>query len=369
MPLLAMDAQPGNGMREAVSLFYERGVNGQPGPVISTLQQFQAAKESLDQMIQASMKAGEPTNLTRRLTQLRNSVDTAVKRTNPEYRTADRLFSGAKNGQELMQMGANATLRGGNPQRALLQRFAQMTPEQQEFVREGVAQKLKDNIVNLTPGSGSTAKQFDRTALYRFISRVFPPDQSRRLISEIKRETTSTGSLSDVFGNSRTAPMNEGMKRVAEDAAIAGDAMTLNAPAVAKGIGAKISRNFVAEKNNALMRSLMSTDPQTAASATQTVQRGAQSSANSARRSANIVSGLTAAGARGAMQTYPQDYKPSVTRPAAAYPTPAAPVAPPLPQGVPAGAMYSPSRKMWKAPNGGLFHEDGRSIVNVPQSQ
>lgn len=40
----------------------------------------------------------------------------------------------------------------------------------------------------------------------------------------------------------------------------------------------------------------------------------------------------------------------------------AAPAAPPVPQGVPAGSAFSPSRRMWRSPNGQFFDAEGRAV-------
>lgn len=44
------------------------------------------------------------------------------------------------------------------------------------------------------------------------------------------------------------------------------------------------------------------------------------------------------------------------------YQTPKAPVAPPLPKGLPAGSQYSPSRKQWRDPNGKFYDANGAPL-------
>lgn len=40
--------------------------------------------------------------------------------------------------------------------------------------------------------------------------------------------------------------------------------------------------------------------------------------------------------------------------------TPQAPAIPPMPPHLPDGSLYSPSRSMWKTPDGVLYHADGQ---------
>lgn len=48
--------------------------------------------------------------------------------------------------------------------------------------------------------------------------------------------------------------------------------------------------------------------------------------------------------------------------------TPSAPVAPPPPQNIPPGSLYSPSRKLWRAPDGRTYNSAGQPVA-LPQAQ
>lgn len=233
---------------------------------VSTLSQFQAAKQSLDNMITASRKGGEDTPLTNRLQELRAATDKAVKSTNPEYANADTIFSGARTAQDLLALGQKGVLRAGPAQDEALARFSTMTPEQKDVFRIGVARNMQNAVNNLNDGSTVAAKQFNREAFRNFIQKTFEPDQADQLLTELGREGISSRTLPDVFGNSRTAPMAYGLEGLAEDAKLAGNLLALNPHGVAQGLGNKYTRKYTGQKAENIINMMMNADPHSPAS-------------------------------------------------------------------------------------------------------
>lgn len=130
-----------------------------------------------------------------------------------------------------LEAGANLTTRLGAKSREALRDFATMTPAQQELYRLGFARKLMDMAANPQIG-GAVANQFRTTAVREIVEELFPQSnanlwaQGQRLLRDLRREASTTGTKNFVMGGSQTAEKSSDMGRLMEGAQAAADVAT-----------------------------------------------------------------------------------------------------------------------------------------------
>lgn len=302
----------GSSVKRALRAFLVKGSDaggGEPA-AINRLSQYSAARNGLDDMITRSLdQFGKPTKLTMYLTDLRNSVNSEIRNTNPLYAAADDIYSDAARGIDVLQLGRNALTRSGK--RKALTRFNKMTPEQRELFRIGVVQEMTDMVNDKLTTSTMKARQFDKDSITDLINKVFTKKKAEDLINELRRETTSTRTMMDVFSGSRTAPMSYGMGELADDAQIAGQALSGNVRGTLGAYGKKLARQAVGQKAAEIIKKLMATDPaETRALLRQLDRRSEQNLANELRRvimrgRASAVGSATASTATAPQPRYP----------------------------------------------------------------
>lgn len=282
------------GLEKATDLFFEPLVVGsrvrKVGQPISDMKRFQASREALDQMIETSFKDGKPTRLTRKLTQLRQSVNNVVRNANPDMAAADDMFSGAKSSQTVMKQGQELTTRLGAKTDDALKGFDKLNPDQRDLYRLSFLKKLDNMVANPRDGAG-LANQFQSESVRKVIRRLFAGDQKlikapksaaekaqnvaaaransktraqgEELIKRIREEATTTKTLNEVTGRGQTitAPWGQDMGKMMAGAKAGADVLTGRWGAVLENLSSRLSYQIGEKQAKAIMQNLTETDP------------------------------------------------------------------------------------------------------------
>lgn len=257
------------------------------GKPISDVPRYQAAREALDQMIEASKNAqGKATPLTRKLTAFRKSINQTVRDANPYLAAADDQFSGAMATQELLKRGEQLTTQLGSKTDDFFKDFGKLSPEQREIVRLAFLRKLENQAARPQEGA-AVANQFRSNAVKQTIQRLFGPEKIKKgmsdaeikalrarnkentaigntLIRQGREEATTTGTLNYLTGrgNSPTAPWQRDMAVMEEGAQLVGDAMTLNWRGVLQKTGKKLANQIGERTSKEILDNLTNTAPE-----------------------------------------------------------------------------------------------------------
>ena len=267
------------GLEKAVDLFFEPVMMGSRvrklGQPIGDMKRFQASREALDQMIETSFKDGKPTRLTRKLTQLRQSVNNVVRNANPDMAAADDMFSGAKSSQSIMKQGQELTTRLGAKTADALKGFDKLNPDQKDLYRLSFLQKLDNMVANPRDGAG-LANQFQSESVRKVIRRLFSPDKrlspkenkairsrGEELIKRLREEATTTKTLNEVTGrgNSPTAPWQQDMGKFMAGAKAGADVLTGRWGAVLDNLTNRLTYQIGERQAKAIMQTLTETEP------------------------------------------------------------------------------------------------------------
>lgn len=239
------------GMDRALGLFRDNR-----GRAFATLRKYHDARQALDQMIEESRgQLGRDTPLTRELNGIRRRLNDTVRQQNRALAEADDLFSGARGGQQLLDLGRSLVARSGAQATRQLRRMATMTDEQSQMVRLGFLQRMADDIENKRLGN-ETVSQFRTPAGARMIRAIVGGDEAERLISDFRSEAISTKTLRDMYSGSRTAPLMEDMKALEENAQLAAAALTGNVRGVAQSLATRLRRQIGARQSRELLNML-----------------------------------------------------------------------------------------------------------------
>jgi hypothetical protein len=263
-----------SGIRSGMDLFLDEDGNG----IALTVPQYMARRLALDHMISASKNGYEPTPLTGNLSALRKIVDTSFKNVNGDLKAADAIYHGASTAKEIMDMSsAPSVLTAGPGQRDFLARFAKMTPEQQDVARIGVLQRFSDMAKRPTDtlsgvAPARTAVQFTNRGTADLVNKIFQPDQASQILSELKREVIGSGTLANTFRGSGTPEIGYGIEQMTDLPRAAGQLASGNISGAMRYVGNKLSRSHIDRKNEAIVKALMSTDPQTLQNVSRSIQ-------------------------------------------------------------------------------------------------
>lgn len=164
-----------------------------------------------------------------------------------------------------LEAGAAMTTRLGAPAREALREFDTMTPAQQELFRLGFARSLMDKAANPQVG-GAVANQFNTPAVRDIVTRLYAGDanlqrQGRRLLRDLRRETTTTKTKNDVMAGARTAELGSDMGRMMEDAKTAADALTGRPWKLLENLSTRLTTQIGRRGAAEVMRILTETDP------------------------------------------------------------------------------------------------------------
>lgn len=257
------------------------------GKPIGDVPRYQAAREALDQMIDASKNAqGKATPLTRKLTIFRNSINEVMRESNPLMAAADDQFAGAKATQRLLQRGEDLTTQLGSKTDEFFKDFNNLSPEQREIVRLAFLRKLQNQAARPQEGA-ALANQFRSEAVRQTIQRLFGPEPIRKgmtadeikalkarnkenlalgndLIKAGRREATTTNTLNYITarGNSPTAPWQRDMQQAQEGAEFVGEALTGNVPGLMKRFGRKLAAQMGERRSKIILDNLTNTQPE-----------------------------------------------------------------------------------------------------------
>jgi hypothetical protein len=164
-----------------------------------------------------------------------------------------------------LEAGAAMTTRLGAPAREALREFDAMTPAQQELFRLGFARSVMDKAANPQVG-GAVANQFNTPAVRDIVTRLYSGDanlqrQGRRLLRDLRRETTTTKTKNDVMAGARTAELGSDMGRMMEDAKTAADALTGRPWKLLENLSTRLTTQIGRRGAAEVMRILTETDP------------------------------------------------------------------------------------------------------------
>jgi len=122
----------------------------------NTLERFQQARRSLEEMVTALRRSADPDPMAlNAIRQLRDDVNNAVGQTNPAFRAADQQFASDMAREEAMDLGRAYALRSGQHQddtldtlRRLERRHPQHAEELRDYFGQGVLRRLADDVEN-----------------------------------------------------------------------------------------------------------------------------------------------------------------------------------------------------------------------------
>lgn len=279
------------GLEKATDLFFMpvMGADGKVaklGEPITDVKRYQGAREALDDMIEAAKgEHGKHTNLSRRLSIFRRSVNETVRKANPLLAAADDQYSGAKSTQALLKRGEELNTRLGSKSDEFFKDYKSLNGEQREIIRLGFLRSLSNKAGNPRDGAG-VANQFQSPAVRETILKLFSPDQApkgatkaqlkdlakrnreivtlgRDLIKGMKQEATTTNTLNAVTGrgNSPSAPWLRDMEGMQAGAEIVGDVATLNWRGALMKTARKLSSQIGEEGAKRILANITETDP------------------------------------------------------------------------------------------------------------
>lgn len=220
-----------------------------------------AAKKSIDDMIDVAKRAGEG-NKARLLVQAKEKLVNAADDAFPAYKTARDKFAGPsqlinalENGREFIKGDSEVT-------KAAL---SKMSESERQFFRIGAARSLRDKVLN-TPDTADTVKKVFNTPLMREKLRtIFPTDEEFNAFEKMMNtESTMFQTRSSVMSGSRTAPlqaeMMDAVSNVANVGKIGADLLQGNFGSAAMGAISKLKSNkgLSPEESEALAKILFS---------------------------------------------------------------------------------------------------------------
>lgn len=239
--------------------------DGQP-----TFQAWHAAKEGLDDVLFSggdnvvNSTTGQLTKYGRSIASLRGSILSELKDQYPEYKDALDTWSGPTAAMRAMELGQNAAKGDARVTQDLLD---QMTPNEQDFARIGLADQLKYLASKTPDGSSVTKNIFGNQNQRRNLEAFFPSrDDFNDFRQSMAREEKFFNSKATVLGGSQTAPRLLGADDAAQDmgkAAIEG-AMQGGVPGAAAGVLSRSWNRLRSEPEavrDAAGRMLFTTDP------------------------------------------------------------------------------------------------------------
>lgn len=258
-------------MLRALDLFRDNSPRRMP---VTNLQRFDAAKKSLDDMIETAQRQGQG-NLARELTGFKNDLLGAVHANgkNQAYQAARQAWGSAAENREAIELGRGA-LRQGSEISA--EQYRNLTSGQQQLFRIGFLESLRNALGTRRPGNDVT-QMFQQARVQELMSEIIPRSRGRaaafsnrpeRFGDLMQREARMVQTRNAVLGNSATA------QRQQDDMALAGDALSnmwnrfRSSPSLfnmgVEAVGAGVQKVFGYRQDVALAlaQRLLESDPQ-----------------------------------------------------------------------------------------------------------
>ncbi|AHB50323.1 hypothetical protein W911_14330 [Hyphomicrobium nitrativorans NL23] len=261
---------------------------------VDNIGRFDAAKQELDDMIEAARRGGE-NNLARLLTGFKNDLLTAVHQPNAAgdptrnalYQQARNAWGSAAENREAIELG-RAALREGSE--VSIEQYRNLSPGQQIYFRQGFLESARNALGNRRSGNDATMP-FQTARVQDLLREIIPNsgprarsaatagtfgDRSGRFGEYLTREERMGQTRNRVLGNSATA------QRQGDDAEFAADALSRvmmglrgGTNAILEVVGAALTRATAYRQDvaEALARRLVEADPAAQARILQNLQR------------------------------------------------------------------------------------------------
>ncbi len=255
---------------------------------VDNIGRFDAAKQELDDMIEAARRGGE-NNLARLLTGLKNDLLNAVHLPNAAgeptrnvlYQQARNAWGSAAENREAIELG-RAALREGSE--ISIEQFRNLSPGQQIYFRQGFLESARNALGNRRSGNDATMP-FQTARVQDLLREIIPNsratagtfgDRSGRFGEYLSREERMGQTRNRVLGNSATA------QRQGDDAEFAADALSRvmmglrgGTNAIIEVVGSALTRATAYRQDvaEALARRLVEADPAAQARILQNLQR------------------------------------------------------------------------------------------------
>lgn len=212
---------------EAIDLFAKAppGYHG----ANASLRRFDAAKKQLDDLIEASMTPDilgpRATNLTRELTQFKDSLLAAVHANgrNQAYADARALWGSAAENRNAIRLGRDALKNGSE---IGVEDYQGLTRGQQQLFRIGFLESVRNALGTRRPGNDIT-QLFQQARVQELMNEIIPRSRGNGAFANrparfgeiMRREERMVQTRNAVLGNSATA------QRVQDDAAMTGETL------------------------------------------------------------------------------------------------------------------------------------------------
>jgi hypothetical protein len=160
-----------------------------------------AVKKNIDDMISAAQRAGE-NNRARLLMQRKDALVQIADEAFPEYAAARAAFSGPSQSMDAMAIGRDFFK---TDPRTLAQQVQQLSEGDREFLRAGVADRLKEMLAGTRDSADATRRIFGNDRIRQQLQAVFPDEQSfATFAKEMEREALFANNRNQMLSNSRT---------------------------------------------------------------------------------------------------------------------------------------------------------------------
>jgi hypothetical protein len=266
-------------LNAARNLFLRPGVSGNNPMWVDNVRRFDAAKKSLDDMIETAQRGGQ-NNMARELTQFKDGLLRQVHGTdqagnatrNLAYQEARQTWGTAAENREAIELG-RAALREGSE--TSVEQFNALTRGQQQLFRLGFLESLRNALGTKRPGNDVT-QLFQQQRVRELMGEIVPRSQGRgdvfrnrpeRFGDLQRREGRMVQTNNVSLGGSQTA------QRGQDDMSFTGDALAgmwnrfrsspslFNMGIEAVGVGIQKVFGYRQDVALALARRLLETDP------------------------------------------------------------------------------------------------------------
>jgi hypothetical protein len=218
-------------LNRARNLFLQPGVRGNQPFWVDDIRRFDAAKKSLDDMIETAQRQGQ-NNLARELTGFKDAllrqvhgIDDAGNATrNLAYQEARQTWGTAAENREAIELGRGALREGSE---ISVEQFRALTRGQQQLFRIGFLESLRNALGTKRPGNDVT-QLFQQRRVQDLMGEIVPRSQARRDVFRnrperygdvLRREGRMVQTENVALGGSQTA------QRQIDDMTYTGDAL------------------------------------------------------------------------------------------------------------------------------------------------
>lgn len=204
-------------LARARNLFLKSGSAPNNPLWVDNIRRFDAAKKSLDDMIEKAQRGGE-NNLARELTGFKDALlrqvhaidDTGAATRNVAYQEARQTWGSAAENREAIDLGRQALRENSD---VSVEQFRDLTPGQQRLFRIGFLDSLDNALATKRPGNDVT-QLFQQQRVRELMGEIIPTPRGRNAVFAnrperygdlMRREGRMVQTNAEVLGNSKTA--------------------------------------------------------------------------------------------------------------------------------------------------------------------